>query len=326
MSLRNWFRGLFGPRLSFVNRRPRRLEVERLEERITPSTADVAFPLYVRMHNALAINSQPTQGGLMDGSAFEPAGLQLAYGVTPLLNVNDNGAEQTIALIDAYDDPDFVDSTSSNFDSSDLHIFDTEMGLPDPPSFIKVSQSGGTPPTRTDPAGPGNNNSEGEEALDVEWAHAMAPDANIILVECNSLTTTSLFAGAKWAAKSSSSGGGGATVVSMSFGVSGGEPSETSLDSNFSPTTYPGVTFLASTDDDGSVNGQGAYPADSPDVVAVGGTSLTADVGAGAAAASSLNGESVSTAQLQTAAADIRFRRLSVSAAATVRERPGWPC
>ena len=275
-----------------------------------------------------------------------------------------------------------MDSTDPGFDSSDLHMFDQQFGLPDPPSFIKVSQTGKSaaadlPPI--DPASYGSgaiasitlngtslsttctvqsggsgykvapqvsfsggggsgaaavavlNNSgvvtsinvtntgsgytsaptvtlanddwEQEEALDVEWAHAIAPLANIILVECNSDSPDNLYdAGADWAATPVANGGGGATVVSMSIAAAGGSAGETSYDRDFSPSTYPGVTFLASTGDTGSVGGQGGYPADSPNVVAVGGTTLTEDPGlttAGITAASNptctvLN-ESVST-------------------------------
>ena len=112
---------------------------------------------------------------------------------------------------------------------------------------------------------------------------ATSPGANIILVEATSNSDINLDAAADWAARSVANGGGGATVVSMSFGTDGGEFSETSADGHFSAASFPGVTFVASAGDNGSVNaqtgtdatnGQAAYPADSPNVVAVGGTSL----------------------------------------------------
>ena len=122
----------------------------------------------------------------------------------------------------------------------------------------------------------------------MEYAHTMAPAAKIILVECSSDSFSDLFAGADWAATPVAQGGGGATVVSMSFGQDGGLSGETAYDSDFSPTTYPGVTFLASAGDDGPVKPhhgttyQANYPADSPNVVAVGGVNLQADPTTGA--------------------------------------------
>ncbi len=107
---------------------------------------------------------------------------------------------------------------------------------------------------------------ESEEALDVEWAHAIAPGANIVLIEANSPSTANLLTAAVNTARSLS----GVSVVSMSFGRSE-YSSETALDSLFTSLSGHPVTFVASTGDSGS---PGNYPAFSPNVVAVGGTSL----------------------------------------------------
>ena len=89
-----------------------------------------------------------------------------------------DGTGQTIAIVDAFNNPSFVTSTDANFLTSDLHRFDVQFGLADPPIFIKSSQSGST---TTYPA---NNTGWGTEiALDVEWSHVMAPGACIVLVE-----------------------------------------------------------------------------------------------------------------------------------------------
>ena len=104
----------------------------------------------------------------------------------------------------------------------------------------------------------------------VEWAHAVAPGANIILVEANGAYDSDLISSAvDWARHAP-----GVSAVSMSF--SEGEYSgETSLDSLFTtPDGHGGVTFLAATGDSGSPSG---YPAYSPNVVAVGGTTLNVD-------------------------------------------------
>jgi len=101
-----------------------------------------------------------------------------------------------------------------------------------------------------------------EESLDVEWSHAIAPGANIVLVEAASNSFTDLLGGIQWATNN------GAHIVSMSWGVN-----------SFSDESYydsylnqPGVAFFASAGDSASTV---SYPASSPYVVSVGGTSLT---------------------------------------------------
>jgi hypothetical protein len=107
-----------------------------------------------------------------------------------------------------------------------------------------------------------------EESLDVEWAHAMAPGANILLVEASNDSETGLFSAVQWTANRP-----GVSVVSMSFGLAE-QPSETSLDAIFTtPAGHEGVTFVAASGDEGTIS----YPAASPNVLAVGGTSLTVD-------------------------------------------------
>ena len=59
--------------------------------------------------------------------------------------VTADGTGQTIAIVDAYDDPSFVDTGTSGFSTSDLAEFDAHYGLPDPPSFTKVNQPGHAP-------------------------------------------------------------------------------------------------------------------------------------------------------------------------------------
>ena len=110
-------------------------------------------------------------------------------------------------------------------------------------------------------------NWEEEEALDVEWAHAMAPARSIVLVECQSSGGPDLYAGAQLAAAMP-----GVSVVSMSWG-SAEYVGEGAYDGDFTtPTGHPGVTFVAATGDAGA---PGLYPAYSPNVLAVGGTNLT---------------------------------------------------
>jgi subtilisin-like proprotein convertase family protein len=197
------------------------------------------------------------------GSALTPAQVRGAYGLDQVMfgAVQGDGAGQTIAIVDAYDYPTAL---------ADLQAFDAQFGLPDPPSFKRVAQDGSTNFPPTDPAGAGNPNGtwELEAALDIEWAHAMAPAANILLVEANDNSFANLVQGAvNWVRSQP-----GVVAVSMSFG--GGEFfGETSFDPIFTtPGGHGGVTFLAATGDAGQ---PGGYPAYSPNVVAVGGTTLS---------------------------------------------------
>jgi hypothetical protein len=173
-----------------------------------------------------------------------------------------DGSGETIAIVDAYDDPNFVSSTDPNFANSSLHTFDTAFGLPDP-VFTKVNQNGGS----TLPAADGGWGTE--IALDVEWAHAIAPRANVLLVEANSNSTSNLLAAVDYARRQA-----GVVAVSMSWG-SGEFGGETGYDSTFStPAGHAGVTFVASTGDNGAPV---EWPAISPNVLGVGGTSLAVD-------------------------------------------------
>jgi hypothetical protein len=193
---------------------------------------------------------------LTPSSTFTPTQIRHAYGFDRVVlqsasnsAITGDGAGQTIALIDAFDDPNIA---------SDLAVFDNMYSLVPPPSFTKVDQTGGTNYPQPSAFW------AGETALDVEYAHAVAPGANILLVEATDNLPQNLTAAVQYAASH------GATVVSMSFG-SNELSSETAEDSTY---TSPGVTYLAATGDDGA---PGGYPAFSPDVVAVGGTSLVLD-------------------------------------------------
>jgi len=75
-----------------------------------------------------------------------PASIDHAYGVDQVNfdGITGDGTGQTIAIADAYDQPSFVSSTDPNFATSDLAKFDAYFGLPNPPSFTKMDQTGGT--------------------------------------------------------------------------------------------------------------------------------------------------------------------------------------
>jgi hypothetical protein len=252
----------FRPNHSQPNRRTARSErpcLEQLEERDVPSTVTPDFVLH---HS-----SKVTPHAVSGPTGTTPAQIRQAYGFTGITFDNGtivgDGTGTTIAIVDAYNDPNVA---------SDLDAFDKQFGAAAAgstlyqqygaaSSFLKVvNESGGS----SLPAG--NTGWAEEIALDVEWAHAIAPGAHILLVEANSSSYSDLLAGVTYAAKQS-----GVVAVSMSWG--GNEFSgETSSDSAFqTPSGHSGVTFVVSSGDSGA---PASYPATSPNVVSVGGTSL----------------------------------------------------
>ena len=169
------------------------------------------------------------------------------------LGLSGTGSGQTIAIVDAYNDPTI---------SSDLSTFDSKFALPAPASFKTVSETG----TSTLPATDANWSLE--ISLDVEWAHAMAPAASILLVEANSSSLTDLDTAIDYAGKQ-----GGVAVISNSWGTAGEVSGETTLDSHCKLTK---AVCVVATGDNGY---PGGYPAYNPYVVAVGGTTLNLTTG-----------------------------------------------
>ena len=182
-------------------------------------------------------------------SGLAPTNIKSVYGFSTSTLA---GSGETIALVDAYDDPTVA---------SDLSTFSSQWGLPSCTTstgcFTKVNQTGGT-------RLPASNSQLAEEwaleiSLDVEWAHAVAPGARILLVEANSSSLSDLLTAETYA-------GAHANYVSNSWS-STEFSGEASYDSVFSGS----ASYFASTGDTASAVG---YPATSPNVVAVGGTSL----------------------------------------------------
>jgi hypothetical protein len=176
-----------------------------------------------------------------------------------------NGAGQTIAIVDAFNDA----SIKSN-----LASFDSQVGLPAPPTFTVLNETGGTSLTGVTSASSRRSATYGwsiEESLDVEWAHTIAPDANIVLFEANNNSNLNLDTAVETAAKAATYTQYGlppAGVVSDSWG--GGESStETATDPDFTSVGNT-VTFVFSSGDSHPVE----YPSTSPNVLAVGGTAL----------------------------------------------------
>jgi subtilase family serine protease len=199
----------------------------------------------------------PLAGSTISG--YTPAQIRAAYGFSNVSfgSTPADGRGQTIAIIDAYNDPNIA---------SDLAAFDSALGIAAPPSFKIVNENGGTTLPGTDP----QQGWEGETALDVEWAHAIAPGANILLVEANSASDNDLFAAVNYARNAS-----GVSVISMSWGSddsAGNASYDQSLASRYlvTPSGHQGITFVASSGD----TGVPSFPSTSPNVLAVGGTDL----------------------------------------------------
>ena len=231
-----------------------------------PGDAGVRAHANVRyiLHQTISPGEAPP----FSGYGYEtPASLACLYHVVaPIPGCNPNattntpsGGSQSIAIVDAYDYP-----TAA----ADLEYFSRQFGLPYSDERFRVVYAGGSAPP-VDPTG----GWELEEALDIEYAHAMAPHAKLYLVEAASNYDSDLFAAIQVAnnlvvcgrTSSCPLGSRGRGEVSMSWG--GGEfPQEASLDGYF---TAPGVVYFAAAGDYPGV----IYPCASPNVVCVGGTS-----------------------------------------------------
>lgn len=224
-----------------------------------PVPAKVRTPLYVRIptnnvrFSSLAVNGET------------PASLACIYGlVTPTNGCPNNGTilptggAKAIAVIEY--------GTYSNV-QNDLNTFSAEFGLPST-TIIQQCYPG--------PSCPANNGTgwDLEEALDVQYAHAMAPNAKIIVA---SFTDDPLADGAEDGAANYIVGHYGAGEVSNSWTYSGGEGwcgsgnCELSYDYYFQVN---GIVFFASAGDSGAGP---AYPSVSPNVVSAGGTAIIRD-------------------------------------------------
>ncbi len=213
-------------------------------------TRSCAVPTHVGIMacNALRVTNAPeTPMGVHPAtpSGYGPSDLRSAYALPA-----NGGAGQTIAIVDAYDDPNAA---------SDMATYRAQYGLPACGSgcFTKVSQTGSTTSLPSPDAGWAE-----ETSLDLDMVSAIAPNAHIILVEATSPTMANLGTSVNRGVTM------GAKFVSNSYG--GGESSsDTSYDNSY--FNHPGVAITVSSGD----SGYGVeYPAASKYVTAVGGTAL----------------------------------------------------
>jgi hypothetical protein len=190
-------------------------------------------------------------------SGYTPAQVTGAYGLNAITFKSSNGSTvkgdgtgETIALIEMYSDPNL---------QSDLHTFDAQYGLPDP-SLTVVNM-----------AGSATDASWGvEQSLDVEWAHAIAPGASILVIEAAPSFSQTQELQNVLTAVNAARNTPGVVAISMSWGFAE-TPDESSFDTYFTtPAGHTGITFIAASGDDGVVE----YPASSPNVLSVGATTL----------------------------------------------------
>ena len=259
--------------------------IEALESRMLLSATGYATPDFQLLSSGSTL--QPATSRSAYG--LFPSTIRQAYGINQIsfAGTTADGSGQTIAIVDAYNDPTLA---------SDLHAFDQQFSLTDP-SLSIMNENGGT----SLPANaPGRGDSWALEiSLDVEWAHAIAPAANIQLVEANSASEGDLLAAVNTARNLP-----GVSVISMSWGETE-QASDVSDNSDFTtPAGHTPITFIASAGDRGAYSSPASkainFPASSPNVLAIGGTELTtssngnyaSETGWGTASSSFFNGGS----------------------------------
>ena len=201
---------------------------------------------FAHCHALVSVDAHGNPSASISPSGLSPGTIKSVYGFTTSAAA---GAGKTIAIVDAYDDP-----TAE----ADLGVFSSQYGLPACTTangcFAKVNQTGGTSYPRKD-AGWAL-----EISLDVQWAHAIAPGAKILLVEASSNSFANLLAAEDYAKTH-------AQYVSNSWGASEFS-GESSYDSHFAQS---GVSFFVSSGDAGL---PAEYPSASPNVISIGGTTL----------------------------------------------------
>jgi subtilase family serine protease len=214
---------------------------------------------------------------------YSPQEIRDAYGLTSVLDAGYTGSGQTIIIIDSFGSPTIA---------QDLQTFDAGYGLPDPPSLTVLAPLGTVPfdPTNSDQVGWAF-----ETTLDVEWAHAMAPGADIVLLtspvsETEGVQGMPEFLALEKYALDHKLG----KIISQSWGATentlftpAGQKVFADFEAFYQRAMEEHVTVLASSGDGGSSNVDVnfnpypfptvIFPASSPLVTAVGGTSLYAD-------------------------------------------------
>jgi subtilase family serine protease len=139
-----------------------------------PQATVLIAPDIARMGSLAATGKPPTTADCEQAfhiACYSPVQIRQAYGIPELAAKGVTGKGQTIVIVDSFGSPTI---------QQDLELFDTTYGLPAPPSLRVIQPAGPVPAYQ-----PSSNREgwAGETSLDVEYAHAMAPGANILLVE-----------------------------------------------------------------------------------------------------------------------------------------------
>jgi subtilase family serine protease len=216
---------------------------------------------------------------------YSPLQYRTAYDLNPLYQRHITGAGRTIVIVDSFGSPTI---------QHDLDVFDAQWGLPG--TAVQVVRAGNVPPF--DPADSSMTGWAGESTLDVEYAHAIAPGARIVLVETPVAETEGVtgFPEMMQAEKRLVDLGVG-DVISQSFGATentfpgfdhGNYSSLLTLRYAFLDAALHHVTVLAASGDDGATDAEldgstlypyrvNSWPSSDPLVTSVGGTQLTLD-------------------------------------------------
>jgi subtilase family serine protease len=193
------------------------------------------------------------------GDPFTPQQVWKAYDFGPLLSAGYSGAGQVIAIVDAY---------GSRSITTDVAKFSSTFGLP--ACNLKIYYPNGRPRF-------GDTGWAVETSLDVEWAHAIAPQATVALVVAYDASFQRIYSAVSYAVSSVP----GVTALSMSFGAlesdfpTSGLYTISAYHSLFVTAANKGISLFASSGDNGATTANSIiYPASDPLVTAVGGTSL----------------------------------------------------
>lgn len=227
--------------------------------------------------------TRPRLGPPARAFCYGPDQIRAAYDIQSVLDGGTTGAGQTIVIVDAFSSPTI---------RTDLKAWDTVWGIPDPPSFNIIAPDGLTPFVVADPNQVGWSS---EISLDVEWAHAIAPGANIDLVLAKSNQDADILSVTKYAVAHNLG-----SVISQSFGEAEACADPKLLRKEhaiFAEASAKGITLFASSGDQGAAQPtcdnkgfikSASTPASDPLVTGVGGTQLLAEAHTGAYASESV--------------------------------------
>jgi subtilase family serine protease len=226
----------------------------------------IARPPYVQVNPTTVIpDGMPYCGGSQKIICYGPSFVRTAYNF-PSSSVLD-GSGQTILIVDAFGSPTIA---------ADLALFDAVFKIPAPPSFTILCPEGGCP--AFDPSDTHHDEIGWtvETSLDVEYAHAMAPGANIVLVVASTSSGNAINSAEARAIQLYPG-----SIMSQSFGipeiaVHANNAQLMQAERNYAAAAQARITVLASTGDFGASNGfataNAQFPASDPMVTAVGGT------------------------------------------------------